>query len=254
MFEKDDEKLMNSQRQVQTTKNSNLLQRSQNQFSQKSNDDDLSHSNYGRSSNISFISMTKSVSKILDTKQALRKNIFKAKETKKVDVFERKSQESDQPKKKPNFMRSLSRVDKKRFFADKFRMSKTTIQNQKKILPKDLQNYKIVQKQGFFEGKQLFYVGMQNSDMLFHNRLQQIFSLELFNSAARQKYLTEIRRKFNFDKLENKEACEDCEQQFVSYLGGLYTNKEFCELCLNFICSKCITNSRNLFPQAELLM
>jgi len=49
-----------------------------------------------------------------------------------------------------------------------------------------------------------------------------------------------IRRKVKFENLLKQKSCEICTNAFRSYLGGLFSNKEFCEFCMNYVCSGCI--------------
>jgi len=86
---------------------------------------------------------------------------------------------------------------------------------------------------------QLIETEILNSDLIYFNQMQHVFDKKLYSEAAKQKYQLEKRRKFNFESLQKQEQCDSCSQSFKTYLG-LFSNKELCEMCLNYVCSNCV--------------
>ena len=56
----------------------------------------------------------------------------------------------------------------------------------------------------------------------------------------KKQHLERIRRNMRFENLIKQKECERCTNAFKSYLGGLFSNKEYCEYCMNYVCKDCI--------------
>lgn len=82
---------------------------------------------------------------------------------------------------------------------------------------------------------------MQNSDWVYYNDLRAEFTDKLFSRAAKQKHLQDIKRNFKFETRDNQQdTCHTCTNKFRVWMGGMFTNKVFCQFCMNFVCSRCI--------------
>jgi late competence protein required for DNA uptake (superfamily II DNA/RNA helicase) len=82
---------------------------------------------------------------------------------------------------------------------------------------------------------------MQNSDLVYHNELNKIFKDKLFTLAVKQKHMQDIRKTFKFENImKNNKACEDCTNNFTNWFSGLYSNRVYCEYCMNFVCKDCL--------------
>ncbi|MFN9898239.1 MAG: FYVE zinc finger domain-containing protein [bacterium] len=49
-----------------------------------------------------------------------------------------------------------------------------------------------------------------------------------------------IRRSFKFEVLAKQNNCNECGANFSNFFGGLFSNKHFCEFCMNYVCTNCL--------------
>ena len=136
-------------------------------------------SQFGRSSTASFMSLSRSVSKIMD-KRSSHSRVFLSKYGEKQAKREFKKPESESSssvvlKKKSKFISALRRADSRRVFAsEQFDKSHDQLINQIKIEPKDMANYQIVERVTDTNNL-LIYSNMQNSDIIYFNTMQSRF-------------------------------------------------------------------------------
>lgn len=155
-------------------------------------------------------------------------------------VPEQKSDSSDSVvlKKKKNFMQGFMGRQKKSKLNSKNLMSSSIINDSLKIPLNQRHDYKLVQKGA---NGQLYYTQVQNSDIIYINDLAQIFKVQLFTQEVREQHLKDIKKKLKFDQMALKSSCEHCTEAFKERMGGLFSNKEYCEYCMSFICSNCVS-------------
>ena len=203
-------------------------------------------SQYGRSSTGSFMSLSRSVTKIMDKRSSNQSRVFLQKLGTRHAKKEFKPAASDssssvrlQRKKKTTFMSALKRAESRTVFASTNFKAKAEDTNKAKISAEEMANYQIVEKVTD-KNNLLVYTMMQNSDLIYFNRMQGIFKTELYTQDVKKQHLERIRRNLRFENLIKQKECERCTNPFKSYLGGLFSNKEYCEFCMNYVCKDCI--------------
>lgn len=77
---------------------------------------------------------------------------------------------------------------------------------------------------------------MTNSDWIYQQNKAK-FKRELYNREAKLNHKATLKKTYDLESIGSTiDHCTFCSNRFKSFLGGLFTNKIYCQFCDNFVC------------------